>query len=212
MFTWTIDAGYPHETETCDFYFAETKVQITNMPAKFDQAFKHWTAKGEKRQEALAELFQGTPFDVALAFDAMDKSTGEWGKVWDGFSDRFKLYQLLTIQLGGIMFCRFWPRITIKLASSVMILAAGVMIRLSSSKEVMNFVRDFSQPRSASTWILCIGMVVCDLLEPWLDGTSMTLLLVFSTKHRDGGFVKCGFVPSKLASYARLVDLEQRSY
>ena len=169
VFTWTIDAEYPHETTTYYFYFAETKVKLTNVPVEFDDKFKAWANEKAAERERAAKSIRPKPvrFDVALANEAVQRSGREWGRVWDGFADpsRFRFFQLLTVQLGGIVFCRYWPRMGCKLASSLMLLLAGSMIRLSPSKDVLNYVHDHTAPRDLFSWVVPSAILFCDIFE-----------------------------------------------
>ena len=194
VFTWTIDAEYPHDTATYYFYFAETKVKLINVPATFDEKFRAWTFTKNAERERAAKSIRPTPvrFDLALANDAVHHSSEEWGKVCSMFADpcRFRFFQQLTIQLGGIVFCRYWPRMGCKLASSLMLLLAGPMIRLSPSKDVLNYVHDHTAPRDLVSWIVPAAMVLCDLLE---------LLLVQWLQSADPAVIKY-----RLCKFARL--------
>ena len=194
VFTWTIDAEYPHGTATYYFYFAETKVKLINVPATFDEKFRAWAFTKNAERERAAKSIRPTPvrFDLALANDAVHHSSEEWGKVCSMFADpcRFRFFQQLTIQLGGIVFCRYWPRMGCKLASSLMLLLAGPMIRLSPSKDVLNYVHDHTAPRDLVSWIVLAAMVLCDLVE---------LLLVQWLQSADPAVIKY-----RLCKFARL--------
>eukprot|EP00435_Cladocopium_sp_Y103_P011852 s1727_g3.t1 len=76
VFTWTIDAEYPHETTTYYFYFAETKVELTNVPVEFDEKFKAWANEKAAERERAAKSVRPKPvrFDVALANEAVQRS------------------------------------------------------------------------------------------------------------------------------------------
>lgn len=63
------------------------------------------------------------------------------------------------------MFCRYRARIIIKIASSLMLLAAGTLIRLTPSKEVLNRVHDHTKPRELIEWIVPASMLFCDICE-----------------------------------------------
>jgi len=190
VFTWTIDCAYPDETTTCNFRFAETRVRFVNVPAHFGANFRAWAAKTaeERKKNRLAVLQQRDDhvtedsFDTTLARDAVQKSNGEWRIVWEGFQDPviFNFYQLMTVQLGGIMFCRYRARIIIKLASSIMLLASGSLIRLTPSKDVLNHVHDHTRPREMMEWIAPAAMLFFDIFELFLvqglqDGDMATI-------------------------------------
>eukprot|EP00913_Durusdinium_trenchii_P026155 g24537.t1 len=115
-------------------------------------------------------------------------------QVWEGFRDpgRFSFYQFMTVQLGGIMFCRYRARIIIKIASSVMLLAAGTLIRLTPSKDVLNRVHDHSQPRELMQWIVPAAMLFFDVLE-----------LVLVQCLQDGDAATMGY---KMKRFARLFN------
>ena len=172
VFTWTIDAEYPHDTATYYFYFAETKVKLINVPATFDEKFRAWAFTKNAERERAAKSIRPTPvrFDLALANDAVHHSSEEWGKVCSMFADpcRFRFFQQLTIQLGGIVFCRYWPRMGCKLASSLMLLLAGPMIRLSPSKDVLNYVHDHTA-HCRSTTLARVGADCSAKLSPYQE-------------------------------------------
>ena len=130
-----------------------------NVPTEFGSRFREWavkTAKERKKNLSLLKRTEKPSFDTVLALDAVEKSNGEWRSVWEGFKDpgRFSFYQFMTVQLGGIMFCRYRARIIIKIASSIMLLAAGTLIRLTPSKDVLNRVHDHTKPRELIQWIV----------------------------------------------------------
>ena len=59
------------------------------------------------------------------------------------------------------MFCRYRARIVIKIASSIMLIATGTLIRMTPSKDVLNRVHDHTQPRELMQWIVPAAMSAC---------------------------------------------------
>eukprot|EP00438_Fugacium_kawagutii_P018358 Skav220714 [mRNA] locus=scaffold1850:53263:58042:- [translate_table: standard] len=153
IFTWTIDLHYPKQSGSIKFCFAETQVKFINVPTDFGEDFRQWaneTARDRKENRFI--LHQG------------EQAHSSFDTVWEGFRDPglFSFYQFMTVQLGGIMFCRYRARIIIKIASSVMLIAVGTLIRVTPSKDVLNRVRDHTQPRELMQWILPAAMCGCD--------------------------------------------------
>ncbi|CAK8987648.1 Lipase_3 domain-containing protein [Durusdinium trenchii] len=198
VFTWTIDCGYPKHTSSKSFCFAETEVKLVNVPSDFGAEFKEWAYKTAKDRQQNRFILQSedahSSFDTVIARDAVEKSNGEWRKVWEGFRDPglFSFYQFMTVQLSGIIFCRYRARIIIKIASSIMLLTTGTLIRLTPSKDVLNRVHDHSQPRELMQWIVPAAMLFFDVLE-----------LVLVQCLQDGDAATMGY---KMKRFARLFN------
>eukprot|EP00913_Durusdinium_trenchii_P006665 g6263.t1 len=82
VFTWTIDCGYPKQTHSTSFCFAETKVTLVNVPSDFGAEFKEWAYKTAKDRQQNRFILQSedahSSFDTVIARDAVEKSNGEW--------------------------------------------------------------------------------------------------------------------------------------
>ena len=104
-------------------------------------------------------------------------------QVWEGFRDpsRFSFYQFMTVQLGGIMFCRYRARIIIKIASSIMLIATGMAIRSTPSKEVLNRIHDHTQPRELMQWIVPGAMLGAEMKTEKLGNSYGDILIAIVT-------------------------------
>ena len=197
VFTWTIDCGYPKNTTSSSYRFAETHVKLVNVPVEFGPEFQAWAQRQARERTQNLSVLQHSgqskktqSFDYVLACDAVEKSAGRWRKVWQGFQDpgRFSFYPLMTVQIGGIMFCQYQARITIKLASSIMLLLTGMLIRLTPSKDVLNRVQRLRNG-------LQQGPCFSSISSKWLWSSSCKMAMKRSWHTGSRGLLDCSMSP-----------------